>query len=75
MAMENPHFYEWAPMVGQRVCVLGQGASVCEVTSVDFKTRTFEAVAVGAGLPLKQYPRGAITGGEIKPQARASGKP
>ena len=30
-----------------------------EVTSVDFKTRTFEAVGVGAGLPLKQYPWGS----------------
>jgi hypothetical protein len=64
-----------ALMVGQRVCVLGQGASVFEVTSIDFKTRTFEAVAVGAELPLKQYPWGAITRDEVKLQARALGKP
>jgi hypothetical protein len=74
VAMENPHSYERAPMVGQRVCVLGQGASMFEVTSVDFKTRTFEAVVVGAGLPLKQYPWGAIIRDKVKPQARASGK-
>ena len=65
--MENPHSYEPETMVGERVCVLGQGASVFEVTSVDFKTGTFEAVAVGAGLPLKLYPWGAITRGEVMP--------
>ena len=59
-------------MVGEIVSILGHGSGTFEVKSVNFKTKTFDAVHEGTGFLLKGVQWGAIIGGEIGPHARAA---
>ena len=65
--MDNPHPYERTPMIGEIVSILGQGHVTFEVKSVNFKTKTFDAVDKERGFSLKGVPWGGIVGGEVGP--------
>jgi hypothetical protein len=56
-------------MVGETVTILGYGPETFEVKSVNFKTKTFDAVDTMTGFPLKGVPWRAIIGGEVGPHA------
>ena len=58
-------------MVGEIVSILGHGSGTFEVKSVNFKTKTFDAVHKGTGFLLKATSWGAIIAGEVGPHADA----
>ncbi len=47
-------------MIGEIVSILGHGSGAFEVKSVNFKTKTFDAVHKGTGFLLKAISWGTI---------------